>query len=126
MPAECFRFEAGAAKAAPDRSAQAYFAGVLEAVRLSAGCEIRGYSHLSAAEGEALRAIIARKASAFWVKGTSRSAMRGFRHDVITTGLPVRGRPIRLKGAEGESVRKELDEDVAQGLYTRGMSTWGS
>ena len=52
--------------------------------------------------------------------------MRGFRYDVITTGLPVRGRPIRLKGAEAEFVRSELEDNVAQGLYSRGMSPWGS
>ena len=52
--------------------------------------------------------------------------MRGFRHDVITTGLPVRGRPIRLKGAEAEFVRRELEDNVAQGLYSWGMSPWGS
>ena len=38
--------------------------------------------------------------------------MRGFRYDVVTTGLPVRGRPIRLKGAEAEFVRQELEETV--------------
>ena len=40
--------------------------------------------------------------------------------------MPVRGRPIRLKGAEAEFVRKELEDNVAQGLYLRGMSAWGS
>ena len=31
-----------------------------------------------------------------------------------------------LKGAEAELVRKELEENVAQGLDTRSMSPWGS
>ena len=69
---------------------------------------------------------MSRKSVAFWLKDTPRSVMRGFRYDVITTGLPVRGRPIQLKGAEAEFVRRELEENVAQGLYSRGMSAWGS
>ena len=52
--------------------------------------------------------------------------MRGFKHDVVTTGLPVRGHPIRLKGADAQFVRDDLEAGVAQGLYSRGMSAWGS
>ena len=52
--------------------------------------------------------------------------MRAFKHDVVTTGLPVRGPPIRLKGPEASIVREELEAGVEQGLYTRGTSPWGS
>ena len=51
--------------------------------------------------------------------------MRGFRHDVVTPGLPVRGRPIRLKRAEAEFVRKDIEAGVAAGQSVRGMSPWG-
>jgi len=125
MPSECFRFASDAAQAAAARSSPEYALKVLEAVGLTEGRESKGYSHLSPSELAALRVVISRKAAAFWVKDTPRSVMRGFKHDVITTGNPVRGRPIRLRGTEAEFVRQELEENVAQGLYTRGMSPWG-
>eukprot|EP00974_Lingulodinium_polyedra_P025221 2438165-Lingulodinium_polyedra.AAC.1 len=70
--------------------------------------------------------MVARKAEAFWVEGTPRTVMRGFQHDVVTSGLPVRGHPIRLRGPEAQFVQDELEKGVAQGLYTRGTSSWGS
>eukprot|EP00959_Pyramimonas_sp_CCMP1952_P220722 4614798-Pyramimonas_sp.AAC.1 len=70
--------------------------------------------------------MISLKAEAFWVKGTARTVMRGFKHDVVTTGLPARGPPIRLKGPEASIVREELEAGVEQGLYSRGTSPWGS
>ena len=76
---------------------------ILEIVGLEG--EAKGYSHLAPDELAALREVISRKAAAFWIEGTARSVMRGFKHDVLTTGLPVRGRPIRLKGSEAEFVR---------------------
>ena len=112
--------------AAAARTSEEYVRKVLDAVGLSDGCEGRGYSHLPPIEMTALRDVVSRKSAAFWLKETPRSVMRGFRYDVITTGLPVRGRPIRLKGAEAEFVRQELEDNVAQGLYSRGMSAWGS
>ena len=71
---------------------------MLEEVGLSEGCETRGYSHLSLVEIAALRDVVSRKAAAFWLKDSPRTITRGFQYDVVTTGLPVRGRPIRLKG----------------------------
>ena len=97
-----------------------------DVVGLSDGCEHRGYSYLSPVEIAALQDVVSRKTAAFWLKDTPRTVMRGFRYEVLTTVLPVRGRPIRLKGAEAEFVRKELEDNVAQGLYSRGMSAWGS
>ena len=85
-----------------------------------------GYAHLSECERNALTEVVWRKAEAFWLVDTPRSVMRGFKHDVVTTGLPVRGHPIRLKGADAQFVRDDLEAGVAQGLYSRGMSAWGS
>ena len=112
--------------AAATRTSEEYVRQVLDAVELSDGREGRGYNHLSPIEIAALRDVVSRKSAAFWLKETPRSVMRGFRYDVITTGLPDRGRPFRLKGAEAELVRQELEDNVAQVLYSRGMSAWGS
>ncbi|CAK0840013.1 unnamed protein product, partial [Prorocentrum cordatum] len=87
MPGKCFRF--AEVKVSPRRSAE-YKAKVLEAVGLVGECA--GYKHLGSQELEALKEMISLKAEAFWVKGTARTVMRGFKHDVVTTGLPVRGR----------------------------------
>ncbi|CAK0865466.1 unnamed protein product, partial [Prorocentrum cordatum] len=121
MPGKCFRF--AEVKVSPRRSAE-YKAKVLEAVGLVGECA--GYKHLGSQELEALKEMISLKAEAFWVKGTARTVMRGFKHDVVTTGLPVRGPPIRLKGPEASIVREELEAGVEQGLYSRGTSPWGS
>ncbi|CAK0832649.1 unnamed protein product, partial [Prorocentrum cordatum] len=121
MPGKCFRF--AEVKVSPRRSAE-YKAKVLEAVGLVGECA--GYKHLGSQELEALKEMISLKAEAFWVKGTARTVMRGFKHDVVTTGLLVRGPPIRLKGPEASIVREELEAGVEQGLYSRGTSPWGS
>ncbi|CAK0811447.1 unnamed protein product, partial [Prorocentrum cordatum] len=121
MPGKCFRF--AEVKISPRRSAE-YKAKVLEAVGLVGECA--GYKHLGSQELEALKEMISLKAEAFWVKGTARTVMRGFKHDVVTTGLPARGPPIRLKGPESSIVREELEAGVEQGLYSRGTSPWGS
>ena len=67
-----------------------------------------GYNHRSAVERELLRALVTRKAEAFWIDGTPRTVMRGFKHDTVTSGLPVRGHPIRLRGPEAQLVQAEL------------------
>ena len=54
------------------------------------------------------------------------AAWEGYLHDVVTTGRPVRGHPIRLKGADADFVRDDLESGAKQKLYTRGMSPWGS
>ena len=121
MPGKCFRF--ADIKVSPRRSAE-YKAQVLEATGLAGDCA--GYKHLGDDELKALKELVGLKAEAFWVKGTARTVMRGFKHDVITTGQPVRGPPIRLKGPEASIVREELESGIEQGLYTRGTSPWGS
>jgi hypothetical protein len=123
-PAACFRFTGEPEAASTQRRSAEYAEKILTTVGLSGAAA--GYQHLSPDELAALREVIQRKAPAFWIDGMPRCVMRGFKHDVLTTGLPVRGRPIRLKGPEAEFVREELEANVTQGLYTRGMSPWGS
>ena len=47
-------------------------------------------------------------------------------HDVVPSGSPVWGHPIRLKGEVAQFVRETLKKDIASGLYVRGISPWGS
>ena len=121
-PDSCFA-RSGSGGGNPRRT-DAYRAEVVAAVGLDAPAE--GYAHLSEADRNVLRSLVWRKAEAFWMDESERTCMRGFMHDVVTSGLPIRGHPIRLRGEDGEFVRREMEEGVRQGLYVRGTSPWGS
>ena len=112
LPMDCFPFERDGAAARAGRETPEYIKAVISEVGLEKGRESPGYRHLSDDGLAALLDLLRRKAAAFWAKGSPRTVMRGFRHDVVTTGLPVRGRPIRLKGPEAEFVREEVEAGV--------------
>ncbi|MEC7232780.1 MAG: hypothetical protein VXW31_07575, partial [Planctomycetota bacterium] len=124
MPDHCFRYAETEEKRFNARTTSEYQAAVLEAVGLSG--DFAGYLHLTPTEREALCALVRRKSAAFWIKDSARSVMRGFLHDVVTSGAPVRGHPIRLKGEDAMFVREDLEAATKQGLDTRGTSPWGS
>ena len=101
--------------------------GYAEAVMKELGFDDKlGFGHLSDADYAAVKEVFGRKTEAFWVKGTTRTLVRGFVHDALTVGNPVRGHPIRLKGAQADFVADSLSKAAAEGLYRRGSSPWGS
>ena len=51
---------------------------------------------MTAADVAAVREVLLRKAGAFWVEGTPRTALRYLLHDTIPTGPPCRTPPHRL------------------------------
>ena len=81
---------------------------------------------LTEADMEACREVLGRKASAFWVEGTPRTALRYLLHDTIPTGPPCRTPPHRLKGEEAEWVDEQLQSEVISGQLIRGNSEWAS
>ena len=104
-PDSCYRYTADL-KTNPRRTSE-YAQRVISAVGLQAGGT--GYDHLSEVERGLLRDLVGRKAEAFWIEDTPRTVMRGFKHDAVTSGLPVRGHPIRLRGPEAQFVREDLE-----------------
>ena len=111
-------------RARASRQAEEYISAVLEDVGL--GGAAHGHKHLVAEELAALVELVRRKAAAFWVNRTPRTAMLGFRRGIVTAGLPARGKPLRLKSAEAGFVRKDVDAGAAAGQCVRGMSPRGS
>ena len=75
---------------------------------------------------EACREVLMRKASAFWLEDTPRTALRYLLHDTIPTGPPCRTPPHRLKGEEAEWVDEQLQKEVQTGQLIRGNSEWAS
>ncbi len=67
---------------------------------------------LTEADMEACREVLSRKAGAFWVEDTARTALRYLLHDTIPTGPPCRTPPHRLKGEEAEWVDAQLQAEV--------------
>ena len=85
------------------------------------------HAHLSPADIDLCREVIARKASAFSVDGSARTTViRGVAHDVVPTGPPVSSQPMHLKGESAEWVDQKLEEEVHRGQLVRGTSAWGS
>jgi hypothetical protein len=81
---------------------------------------------MTEADMEACREVLGRKAGAFWVEGTPRTALRYLLHDTIPTGPPCRTPPHRLKGEEAEWVDEQLQKEVISGQLVRGNSEWAS
>ena len=73
------------------------------------------WTHLSKADHQALTTWVRRKAGAFWVRGSPRTTVRGILHDCLTRGPPVRGPPIRLKGADLQDVEDGILKDLERG-----------
>ena len=84
------------------------------------------WAHLSKPDHQALTHWVRRKAGAFWVKDSPRTTVRGILHDCLTRGPPVRGPPIRLKGADLQDVEDGILKDLERGQLVRGNSPWGS
>ena len=80
------------------------------------------HPELSAEEFELARDLVKRKAGAFWVEQTPRTTLRGFEHDVITVGPPVRGPRIRLNEADRAFVADEVRKEEVRGHVIRGNS----
>ena len=74
----------------------------------------------------AIREVLHRKASAFWLEGTPRTTVRFVQHDTVPTGPPVKLPPHNLKGEAAAWVDAKLEEEVRRGQLERGVSAWGS
>ena len=76
------------------------------------------------ADMKAIREVVDRKAAAFWVDNTPRTTLHAFKHDVLTSGSPVRGHPVRLKGNDSRFVNEWVQKQVEEGLCKRTKSSW--
>ena len=81
---------------------------------------------LAEADMETCREVLSRKAGAFWIEGSPRTALRYLLHDTIPTGPPCRTPPHRLKGEEADWVDEQLQSEVISGQLVRGNSEWAS
>jgi len=81
---------------------------------------------MTAADCTAVREVLMRKAGAFWVEDTPRTALRYLLHDTIPTGPPCRTPPMRLRGEEADWVDAQLQAEVVSGQLERGNSEWAS
>ena len=77
-------------------------------------------------EYSACAEVLQRKAAAFWVPGSPRTAIRHVQHDTITTGPPVKTPPHRLSPEAAEWIDQKIEEEIARGQLIRGNSPWGS
>ena len=85
------------------------------------------YPHLVNPADRALLAFaIERGSGCIWLDGTERTYVRGFRHRLITRGLPVRTGLHRLSRQDTEWVEKAVQEDVQRGQLVKGSSEWGA
>ena len=73
-----------------------------------------------------MRWLVQRSAGCLWLKGSTRTTVRAFRHRLVTRGGPVRTPLHRLSRSDTEWVEKAIQEDVARGQLVKGESTWGS
>ncbi len=81
---------------------------------------------LTPADRAAVAEVLNRKAAAFWVEDTPRTALRHLLHDTIPTGPPCRTPPHRLRGEEADWVDEQLQKEVLTGQLERGNSEWAS
>ncbi|CAK9069122.1 Pro-Pol polyprotein, partial [Durusdinium trenchii] len=78
--------------------------------------------YLSAADVEACREVISRKAGGFWLEGSPRTTVRNVLHDCVPSGPPVNSQPHNLKGEAASWVDEKLEEEVRRGQLVRGTS----
>ena len=105
------------------RRKESYRADVIQGLGFGKG-ETR--PNMTEADMEACREVLTRKAGAFWVEGSTRTALRYLLHDTIPTGPPCRTPPHRLKGEEAEWVDEQLQAEVISRQLIRGNSEWAS
>ena len=84
------------------------------------------YEDLTEDDMDAIREVVRRKASVFWIEGTPRTTLLHLRHDTRPTGPPVRTPPHNLKAEEADFVDEQLEKEVKTGQLERGNSPWGS
>ena len=98
-----------------------------EAVGLGSVPDPERYGHLRHQDDyDLLRWVVRRASGCFWMKGSQRTCVKGFRHRLITRGPPVRVGLHRLNRPDTEWVEKAIQEDVARGQLIPGASLWGS
>ena len=117
-----YRFSGEDVKEDPRRTSE-YKTRVVEGLGFGRGETRKG---LTEADMEACRRVLRRKAGAFWIEGSPRTALRYLLHDTIPTGPPCRTPPHRLKGEEADWVDDQLQSEVISGQLVRGNSEWAS
>jgi len=84
------------------------------------------HEYLNEDELQMVKDQIARKSPSLWLEGSTRTVVRGFRHDVRTRGGPIRKSAHRLPPAESEMLERLIGEDMVRGQLVRIRSPWGA
>ena len=82
----------------------------------------KSLSHLSGDDLKAVKDLFWRKAAAFHHGTGPRTCPTAFLNDTLVAGPPVRGPPIRARGAEASIIQKFSEKEIEEGFYKRGTS----
>ena len=84
------------------------------------------YQHITARNDlDLLRWAVRRGSGCMWLPESPRTSVRGFQHQLITRGPPVRMGMHRLSKPDTEWVEQAIREDVLRGQLVKGASEWG-
>ena len=117
MPQECYVGDDRPPGSADPRRSEAYWTQLRVVLGLD---DPDRYGHLPPADRQLLEHVCQRCRSAFWLERTPHTVVKGFLHDVITEGTPVRQPPYRLRGLDQQDVEKCVQDDLRRGQLTPG------
>ena len=84
------------------------------------------YPHITNPQDlELMRWAVRRGSGCMWLPESPRTCVRGFRHQLITRGPPVRVNMHRLSKPDTEWIEQAIREDVQRGQLVKGVSDWG-
>ena len=84
------------------------------------------YVHITnPADFELMRWAVKRGSGCMWLPDSPRTCVRGFLHQLVTRGPPVRQGIHRLSKPDTEWIEQAIREDVARGQLVKGVSDWG-
>ena len=125
VPLEAYRHSGSVEEVTADPRKEAkYIEEVLNTLGLQDGAPV--YDGLTEDDMNAVREVIRRKASVFWIEGSPRTTLLHLRRDTRPTGPAVRTPPHNLKAEEADFVDEQLEKEVRTGQLERGNSPWGS
>ena len=104
---EAYRYSGSAADVVDDpRREESYIDQAMESLGLQKGSA--PYVSVTEDDMNAVREVIRRKASVFWIEGSPRTTLLHLMHDTRPTGPPVRTPPHILKAEEADFVDDQL------------------
>ena len=119
VPVEAYRFSGATEDFTEDPCKKSeYIADVLAALGLQPGAP--PYECLAEDDMNAVREVVRRKASVFWIEDSPRTTLLHLQHDAKPTGPPVRTPPHNLKAEEADVVDEQLGKEVLAGT----VGTW--